>query len=117
MSISQAFTLCFDREELLGSVLDDRDLWLLQVEIDVYTLLKKVSGRHVHSLYRDLWLLQVEIDVYTLLKKVSGRHVHSLYRDLWLLQVEIDVYTLLKRVIDGERWTVCTGTCGYFGWR
>ena len=81
--------MCFDREELLGSVLDDRDLWLLQVEIDVYTLLKKVSGRHVHSLYRDLWLLQVEIDV----------------------------YTLLKRVIDGERWTVCTETCGYFGWR
>ena len=89
MSISQAFTLCFDREELLGSVLDDRDLWLLQVEIDVYTLLKKVSGRHVHSLYRDLWLLQVEIDV----------------------------YTLLKKVIDGERWTVCTGTCGCFRWR
>ena len=41
----------------------------------------------------------------------------SVYRDLWLLWVEIDVYTLLKRVSNGKRWIVCTGTCGYFGFR
>ena len=57
---------------------------------------------------RDLWLLQVEIDVYTLLKKVSGRCVDSLYRDLWLLQAETEVCTLLKKVRGVEKWTVCT---------
>ena len=40
-----------------------------------------------------------------------------MYRDLWLLWVEIDVYTLLKKESDGERWTMCIGTCGYFRWR
>ena len=31
------------------SVLDDKDLWLLQVEIDVYTLLKKVNDVELWS--------------------------------------------------------------------
>ena len=32
------------------SVLDDKDLWLPQVKIDVYTLLKKVNGVEIWTL-------------------------------------------------------------------
>ena len=67
-------------------MLDDKDLWLLQVEIDVYTLLKKVNDVKMWSVCtvsvlddKDLWLLQVEIDVYTLLKKVNDVELWSVY--------------------------------------
>ena len=40
--------------------------------------------------------------------------VDSVVMVLWLLKMEIDDLTLLKKVNDRDRWTVCTGTCGYF---
>jgi hypothetical protein len=41
----------FNREDLLESLLDSPQLWALQVEVDVYTLLKKVRSKFTDVLF------------------------------------------------------------------
>ena len=97
------------------SVLDDKDLWLLQVEIDVYTLLKKVNDVELWSVCAG-WQGPVATSggdrcLHTAEKGEWCRPVCTVSvlddKDLWLPQVKIDVYTLLKKVNGVEIWTLC----------
>jgi len=103
VSISQAFTLCFDREELLGSVLDDRDLWLLQVEI-----------RGLHTAEKSEWCRKMDC-VY--IACIRWMYPHTTLKGQWCSWVDYKAVSTTCRGQDvhadrsTDTYTKCARTC------